>query len=171
MRKASTGCTARSTFAGHEDATDQSPPSRAASISPDGRWLAFVMTQDGRARVYVQRFPGTGQAVQVSLASAPRIRIFRPQGRELYLRRGPQVIAIRGKRRTADFVTTGRAHCRQKCPGSITTSRSSMASRPMGAFLRWQRPGNRRLRVSTSSSTGPRGWDLNNSKLQTPNSK
>ena len=41
---------------------------RSASISPDGRWLAFVMTQDGRSSVYVQRFPGAGPAVQVSLA-------------------------------------------------------------------------------------------------------
>ena len=77
-----------------------------ASISPDGRWLAFVMTQDGRSSVYVQRFPGAGPAVQVSLASADN-PYFRPQGRELYLRRGPQVIAMSWEEKDDRFVMTG----------------------------------------------------------------
>ena len=79
---------------------------RSASISPDGRWLAFVMKQDGRSSVYVQRFPGAGPAVQVSLASADN-PYFRPQGRELYLRRGPQVIAMSWEEKDDRFVTTG----------------------------------------------------------------
>ena len=77
-----------------------------ATISPDGRWLAFVMAQDGRSSVYVQRFPGAGPAVQVSLASADN-PYFRPQGRELYLRRGPQVIAMSWEEKDDRFVTTG----------------------------------------------------------------
>ena len=60
-----------------------------ATISPDGRWLAFVMAQDGHSSVYVQRFPGAGPAVKPSLSWADN-PYFRPQGRELYLRRGPE---------------------------------------------------------------------------------
>lgn len=35
-------------------------------ISPDGQWLAYVSTETGQPRVYVQRFPGLGGQQQVS---------------------------------------------------------------------------------------------------------
>jgi Tol biopolymer transport system component len=38
-----------------------------ASVSPDGRWVAYVTDETGRKEVYVQRFPGLGSKVQVSI--------------------------------------------------------------------------------------------------------
>jgi len=37
------------------------------SISPDGRWLAYVSNETGQDEVYVQSFPEPGRKVRVSL--------------------------------------------------------------------------------------------------------
>jgi eukaryotic-like serine/threonine-protein kinase len=36
------------------------------AFSKDGNWLAYTSTESGRAEVYVQRFPGPGEKIQVS---------------------------------------------------------------------------------------------------------
>ncbi len=36
------------------------------AFSPDGHWLAYSSNETGRGEVYVQRFPGSGEKVQVS---------------------------------------------------------------------------------------------------------
>ncbi len=36
------------------------------AFSPDGKWLAYTSTESGHREVYVQRFPGPGEKVQVS---------------------------------------------------------------------------------------------------------
>jgi len=36
------------------------------AFSPDGKWLAYMSSESGRPEVYVQRFPGPGEKVQVS---------------------------------------------------------------------------------------------------------
>ena len=36
------------------------------TFSPDGKWLAYTSNESGRGEVYVQRFPGPGEKVQVS---------------------------------------------------------------------------------------------------------
>ncbi len=36
------------------------------SFSPDGKWLAYTSSESGRSEVYVQRFPGPGEKIQVS---------------------------------------------------------------------------------------------------------
>ena len=36
------------------------------AFSPDGKWLAYTSGESGRDEVYVQRFPGPGEKVQVS---------------------------------------------------------------------------------------------------------
>ena len=38
-----------------------------ADLSPDGRWLAYVSSQSGRAEVYVQPYPGPGARQQISV--------------------------------------------------------------------------------------------------------
>jgi len=40
-----------------------------ATVSPDGRWVAFTSIDTGTAEVYVQPFPGPGAKVRVSTAS------------------------------------------------------------------------------------------------------
>jgi serine/threonine-protein kinase len=39
---------------------------RAAALSPDGRWLAYVSDESGRDEVYVRAFPVPGPALRVS---------------------------------------------------------------------------------------------------------
>jgi serine/threonine protein kinase len=39
---------------------------RGGAFSPDGRWLAFVSDESGRAEVYIQPFPGPGPKTPVS---------------------------------------------------------------------------------------------------------
>src|SRR3984893_12348900 len=36
------------------------------AFSVDGNWLAYTSNESGRAEVYVQRFPGPGEKIQVS---------------------------------------------------------------------------------------------------------
>ncbi len=54
------------------------------TVSPDGRWLAYVTVESGREEVYVRPFPGTSDARwQVSSAggSSP---VWSPSGKELF---------------------------------------------------------------------------------------
>jgi hypothetical protein len=36
------------------------------AFSKDGNWLAYTSNESGRSEVYVQRFPGPGEKIQVS---------------------------------------------------------------------------------------------------------
>ena len=42
----------------------------SARLSPDGRWIAYVLNENGRDEVYVQSFPTPGSKVQVSNGGA-----------------------------------------------------------------------------------------------------
>jgi hypothetical protein len=68
------------------------------SLSPDGRWLAYVSDVSGRMEVYVRPFPGPGPRVQVSRdgASYPR---WAHSGDELFYR------ALDGWMRVAQVTT------------------------------------------------------------------
>jgi Tol biopolymer transport system component len=55
----------------------------AASLSPDGRWMAYVSDASGRREVYLRSFERTGSPIQVSLTGG-RYPQFRRDGRELY---------------------------------------------------------------------------------------
>jgi hypothetical protein len=70
----------------------------AASLSPDGQWLAYTSDESGRAEVYVQAFPGPGGRWQVSARggypvwSADGSELFYLDGRRMYavpIRREP----------------------------------------------------------------------------------
>jgi dipeptidyl aminopeptidase/acylaminoacyl peptidase len=57
---------------------------RQPSLSPDGRWLAYISDEDGMANVYVRPFPNVGAAVwQITTAGGLTPR-WSPDGRELY---------------------------------------------------------------------------------------
>ena len=57
---------------------------RSPSLSPDGRWLAYMSNESGRTQVYVRPFPGgNGRGQQVS-TNGGRGPIWSPDGRELY---------------------------------------------------------------------------------------
>jgi len=58
---------------------------RAPTVSPDGRWLAYVSDESGRDEVYLQAFPGPG-AREVVSRSGGREPVWSRDGRELFFR-------------------------------------------------------------------------------------
>jgi len=66
---------------------------RGAVFSPDGRWLAFVTDEPGRAEVYVQPFPGPGPKVPISTNGGLQ-PMWSRDGRELFYREGDSLMAV-----------------------------------------------------------------------------
>jgi Tol biopolymer transport system component len=58
-----------------------------AQFSPDGRWMAYVSDESGRAEIYVQPYPGPGGKWQIS-ADGGTEPMWNPNGRELFYRSG-----------------------------------------------------------------------------------
>ncbi len=77
---------------------------RAAAVSPDGRWLAYVSDESGRDEVYVREFPVPGAAVRVSEGGG-REPSWAPSGRELFYRGGSRMVAVAVA--TASAMTVG----------------------------------------------------------------
>jgi len=66
----------------------------APTLSPDGRWLAYVTNTSGREEVVVQPFPGPGRRTQVSLDGGFEPR-WAHSGRELFFRdRAGNLVAV-----------------------------------------------------------------------------
>jgi len=65
----------------------------SAAFSPDGRWLAYVSNESGRYEVYVQPYPGPGGKWPMSSDGGTE-PAWSPDGRELFYRRGEQVLAV-----------------------------------------------------------------------------
>ncbi len=61
-------------------------------LSPDGRWLAYVSDETGRAEVYVRAFPEGGARWQVSTDGGTE-PVWSRDGRELFYRSGPALMA------------------------------------------------------------------------------
>jgi serine/threonine-protein kinase len=64
-----------------------------ASISPDGRWIAYQSDESGEFRIYVHSFPTiTGlRNISPGLGTEP---LWSPDGRELYYRSGSQFMVV-----------------------------------------------------------------------------
>jgi len=62
------------------------------SVSPDGRWLAYLSNESGRMEVYVRPMPGPGARVQISTdgGSEP---MWSPTGQEVFYRAGGKLMA------------------------------------------------------------------------------
>jgi Tol biopolymer transport system component len=56
---------------------------RDPQFAPDGRWIAYSSTESGRSEVYVQRFPGRGARVPISVSGGAQPR-WRADGKELF---------------------------------------------------------------------------------------
>jgi serine/threonine-protein kinase len=55
-----------------------------ATISPDGRWVAYDSTESGRREVYVRPFPEAGSAREQISSSGGMKPLWSPNGRELF---------------------------------------------------------------------------------------
>jgi eukaryotic-like serine/threonine-protein kinase len=63
------------------------------SLSPDGRFLAYVSDESGQREVYIRPLEGTSRGVQVSSEGGDE-PVWSPRGGELFYRRGPQMLAV-----------------------------------------------------------------------------
>jgi serine/threonine-protein kinase len=63
------------------------------TLSPDGRWLAYVSDESGQAEVYIQPFPGPGGKQPVSTGGG-REPVWSSDGRELFYANGEQIFAV-----------------------------------------------------------------------------
>jgi Tol biopolymer transport system component len=61
-------------------------------VSPNGRWIAYVSDESGRAQVYVRSYPDGANKRQVSLEGGVEPR-WRRDGRELFYRRDEAVLS------------------------------------------------------------------------------
>jgi serine/threonine protein kinase/Tol biopolymer transport system component len=52
-------------------------------FSPDGRWVAFVSNESGRAEVFIQSFPDARARTQVSTSGGTQVR-WSPDGKEIF---------------------------------------------------------------------------------------
>jgi Tol biopolymer transport system component len=76
-----------------------------ASLSPDGRWLAYVSDLSGRPEIYVCPFPQGGAAVQVSTSGGTE-PVWSRDGGRLFYRAGRALFAA-AVSRTPGFAVTG----------------------------------------------------------------
>ena len=140
-----------------ESRADESSP----KISPDGRWLAYVINEGARNDVYVAPIsnPARARRVSVEASSEP---VWAPGGRELYYRQGTAMMSatidasgrVQSSPRTlfeGDFVrgTLDAANYDVLPDGRfVMVQRASQGSEPMlHVFLNW---------VGTLSATSPR---------------
>ncbi|HZI42394.1 MAG TPA: hypothetical protein VFD67_11840, partial [Gemmatimonadaceae bacterium] len=66
---------------------------RAARVSPDGHWIAYISDESGRGEVYVDSYPRPGRRVAVSHGGGID-PVWRGDGRELYYWRGDALVAV-----------------------------------------------------------------------------
>jgi Tol biopolymer transport system component len=72
---------------------DTSGEQRQPSLSPDGRWLAYLSTDTGRGEVFVSDFPAAASRHQVSVEGGREPKWSR-DGRELAYRFGGRMFAV-----------------------------------------------------------------------------
>jgi hypothetical protein len=76
------------------------------SLSPDGRWLAYVADESGRSEVYVRAYPGAGGRWQVSLEGGTE-PLWSGRGGEIFYRNGDVMMSASVRTQPA-FEVTGR---------------------------------------------------------------
>ena len=64
-----------------------------ASLSPDGRWLAYTSDQTGEPEIWVRPFPGPGAAERISRNGGDE-PVWARNGRELFYREGNALMAV-----------------------------------------------------------------------------
>ena len=67
---------------------------RAATFSPNGRWLAYVSDKSGQDEVYVRPYPSAGPQEHTISTSGGKEPVWSPDGRELFYRTADQVMVV-----------------------------------------------------------------------------
>ena len=71
-----------------------SPPNEIeATLSPNGRWLAYTSNESGRYEVYVTDFPALDQRWQISV-NGGKEALWAANGRELFYRSGDRMMVV-----------------------------------------------------------------------------
>lgn len=65
-----------------------------ARLSPDGNWIAYASDESGRLEVYLARFPGFGDRIQVSVDGGGQPQWRPDQGELFYLSAGRAIMAV-----------------------------------------------------------------------------
>jgi eukaryotic-like serine/threonine-protein kinase len=65
----------------------------SAAFSPDGQWLAYVSDESGSTEVYVRRFRGASEKLQISTDGGTE-PMWAHSGRELFYRTGDKMMAV-----------------------------------------------------------------------------
>jgi Tol biopolymer transport system component len=64
-----------------------------ASVSPDGRWVAYFSDESGAFEIYLQPYPGPGATTPVSIGGGGEL-VWSPDGSELFYRVGSNMMAV-----------------------------------------------------------------------------
>jgi eukaryotic-like serine/threonine-protein kinase len=64
-----------------------------AQLSPDGKWMAYVSQESGRAQVYLRAFPGPDRKWPVSTSGGTQ-PVWNGNGKELFYRDGEKMMAV-----------------------------------------------------------------------------
>jgi len=78
----------------------------APSLSPDGRWAAYVSDESGRPEIYVRAVPGPGSKWTIS-SDGGMEPVWTRNGRQIFYRRGDAIYAVDVQ--TAPTFSAGRA--------------------------------------------------------------
>jgi eukaryotic-like serine/threonine-protein kinase len=105
-------------------------------FSADGKWLAYISNESGRATLYVQPYPGPGARVTVTSDAGPSEPAWSKNSNELFYRAGPRILSVRYKTSGAEFMPEKPALLFEQ-PAIIggTSVRASYDVAPDGRFL------------------------------------
>ena len=67
---------------------------RAATLSPNGRWLAYVSNELGRDEVYVVSFPNAADTKRLVSTAGGSEPVWAHSGKELFYRNGDDLVAV-----------------------------------------------------------------------------
>lgn len=97
------------------------PGGRRARFSPDGKWISYESNESGRYQIYIQRFPPSGDRVQVSVNGGDS-SWWRSDGKELFFNSPDRKLMAVDVKLGASF-EAGVPHTLFEVPGLINNGR------------------------------------------------
>ena len=80
----------------------------APTLSPDGRWLAYVSEESGRSEVYVRSFPNVAEIKQLVSTVGGSEPVWAHSGRELFYKNAAQELVAATVRTDPTFTVVER---------------------------------------------------------------